>query len=458
MRRIVVVAAVVLLIAGLARAEEQFEDVVAAGELGVDTGRLEEAARLFEHAGAMSPERLGEIASDRAWVYVRMGNDAIVVNDIAAANRDFALASAIYPAYRDMLRAQWAYAKIAAANEDLDEATEHPRSADWQGIEGEIRSALELNPGDARTHFVFGTYYHMRGRIEKAKSEYLKALGGDEHGATSVDDLREEAAKVVRDRQFTLTLRPVYPPRTEAEDGEYMVYRKGPFVIYNHNMALAKRIAAVLEYDLSLAVLDGVLSPSDPFPEECKVYVFANEEQFRAAGGMEVWAGGQSKIMLQDGRLVSASMNLFQTTPELTESAVPHELTHVRLAASKFFSETTPLWLQEGIAESTESWFKKAVTAKGLMSAREADTLISLEELLQMREYPKDRASNIFYGESLAAVESLVKKGDKEQFWRFMTVLKDKGASMALGEVYGLTPADVEEMVLEWARTHAPPQ
>jgi hypothetical protein len=151
-------------------------------------------------------------------------------------------------------------------------------------------------------------------------------------------------------------------------------------------------------------------------------------------------------------------MNLFQTTPDLTESAVPHELAHVRLAASRHFFETMPLWLQEGIAESTESWFKRALMARGLMAAREAGTLISLEELFQMREYPKDKASDIFYGESLAAVESLVKKGGKEQFWRFMAALEDKGASMALGEVYGLTPVNVEDMVLEWASAHAPMQ
>jgi hypothetical protein len=435
---------------------DTFEEVVSQGQLCLDTGRLDEAASLFERAAALAPDRLEEIASDRAWVYVRMGNDALIHDDVKSADRSFSLAAAIYPEFKSVFREQWVYSVLSQANDALRYASEHKRQADWKSIEKDFRWAISMSPGEADAHYGLGNLYLFQGKNDLAKREFMAALGGKPVPANrSTSSLRDEVARGLAGRQYSFTLRPIYPPRAQSDPGPYEVFRQGPFIIHHHNAELARRVADVLQYDLTLPVLDGVITANDPFPDECNVYIFRNEEEFQATGGKEIWAGGQSKLTMRDGKLVSATMHLVQTTPELTESSAPHELTHVRTAAAGLPFDGIPLWIPEGIASSAESPYKKSIMATTLEKMREQGKLVSLLELFAMREYPKDRTSDIFYGESLAVVESLVDKYGKNPFRTFLNRLRVKDSAEAIREVYGLSAVDMEDMVLEWAAARA---
>ncbi len=433
-----------------------FDKTVEAARLALDTSRVEEAAQLFERAGAIAPERIGEIEQDRAWAYIRIGNDALITDDVEKADRSFAVAMAIYPGFKDVIREQWSYTRLYVVNEAITAASKDPRNADWKSIEKDLKWLIELAPKEKDPHYSLGVVYLFKGETEAARREFIAVLGAKAgEGDKSADTLREESAKKLEGRQYSFNLRPVYPPRMKAEPGPFQTLRKGGCVISHHNLDLAVRVAATMKYYRGLPVLDGVLTASDPFPEECKVYIYADEAQFQASGGKEIWAGGQSKMTILDGEVKSATIQLFQTTGELTESAVPHELTHVRLAASPYFYGTMPLWLQEGIASSSESEYKKSLHARVILQAFDDKRLISVEDLVKLAAYPTNNASDVFYAESVAIVESLVEKYGKEPFIEFMSQLQEKSGTEALRNVYGLSTVNVEDMALAWATKRA---
>jgi len=455
-------AALVLLVslcAGSAVAQDSFDHLVRQAQLALDTGRLDEAASLFERAATTDPARVGEIASDRAWAYMRLGNDAIVLGKNETADRYYTMAAAIYPEYKKIFIDQWTFTRLMQAKDALEEASRNPRRADWKSIEKDLTWVRSLKPGEADVHYLLGSLYEMQGKNDQARREFAAALGGKPVSRSkSLGALRNEVSRGLRGRRYVFELRPGYPPRQKSDPGPFQNYRRGRFVIHHHNIDLARRVGAVLEYYLTVPVLDGVLSSVDRFPDECNVYIFADEQEFQAAGGKEIWAGAQSKITVLNGRIVSAVIQLFQTTPELTESAVPHELAHLRLAMSTYFFAGMPLWLQEGVATSTESRHRKANAADTLAKARDQGILISLDELFAMKAYPKERTSEIFYAEGLAVAESLAGKYGKQEFQAFMTALRDNDAAAALRQVYGLTVVDIEDMVLEWATAHERPR
>ncbi len=144
------------------------------------------------------------------------------------------------------------------------------------------------------------------------------------------------------------------------------------------------------------------------------------------------------------------SIQLYQTAPELTESALPHELTHVRLAASPHFHEGLPLWLQEGVATSAESEQSRASKARKFLKAVAAGEAIPVTEVFAAKTYPAGDASDVFYAESLGIVESLVAEYGTRRFWDFADALAGGDQEAALASVYGLTPDGLARLLARW--------
>ena len=442
----------VLALAGAAMGQTRFDISAERARLAQDTGRIEEALKLFDEAESAAPGRAAELAPDRAWAYMRLGNLAIAAKDMKLADELFSRSFEIDPQFVESYSPQWVFARLTGINDAMSEASRQQRHSDWEALVEQVKWVLELAPDNLRAHFQLGLLYEYQNRGEDAKDEYATVIGGREGLANqSLESMREEARKAVYGMRFIMDLNtPVYPAWRKAEPGPWQVYRRGPFVIQHHNEALAKRIAAVLEYSLAQPVLGGVLTRNDPFPSECKVQVYPDENSYKRAG-TQMWAGGQSKFMVLDGKLQSATIQLYQTATELLESAAPHELTHVRLVASAHFYEGLPLWLQEGMASTAESQVKRTATVRALVEARNADRMIPIEDLMKMTTYPEgQQAVDVYYGESLAVVEGLVARHGKERFWRFVAALEREDQTGALMTVYRLKPIEAENLVLEW--------
>ncbi|MCD6404552.1 MAG: hypothetical protein J7M19_01850 [Planctomycetes bacterium] len=442
---------ILLVAAGAARVEAASRSILDNARLALDTGNPSEAASLFERALAAAPSYAEALAPERAWTYIKLGNEALKTEDLAAAEDYYSLASAIYPPYRDMFMPQWAFVKLRRVNEALRAASKDNAKTDWKALTREIRWIIHVNPDHRQAHFTLGILYEWQHKSQAARNCYINVIGGLPPGRDkSIAALREAAKKAASHRHYTFDLRPVFPPWRLSDPGPFQTYAQGPFIIHHHNEALARRLAEVFEYYLSRPALNGVLEANGPFPKECDVYVFRDEKAFQDSGGQEVWAGGQAKFHYMDGVLLSVKIQLFQTAPELTNSAAPHELAHVRLLAASPFVEGLPLWLQEGVATSTEPRNKKEMLAKALARARDAGTMMPFEKLMAAATYPKDVPNDVYYAESVATVESLVGHYGAERFWKFVKAIETVGQERALVAVYDLTDTDVENLILEW--------
>ncbi len=446
------VLVVLLVAAGTARAEATSRSMLDNARLALDTGNLNEAASLFERVLAAAPSYAEALASERAWTYIRLGNEALRTEDLAAAEDYYSLASAIYPPYRGIFMPQWTFVKLRRVNEALRAAAEDNAKTDWKALTREIRWIIRINPDNLQARFTLGILYEWQHKSQAARDCYIRVLGQPPLGRDkSLAALREAAKKIASHKHYTFNLRPVFPPWRLSDPGPFQVYRQGPFIIHHHNKALARRLADVLEYYLSRPALNGVLEANGPFPKECDVYVFPDEKTFQESGGQEIWAGGQAKFHYMDGVLLSVKIQLFQTAPDLTNGAAPHELAHVRLLAVSPFVEGLPLWLQEGVATSTEPRTKKDMLAKALARANDAGALMPFKDLMGAETYPKDVPNDIYYAESVAVVESLVERYGAKQFWQFVKAIETVGQEKALAKVYGLTGTDVENLILEWS-------
>ncbi len=129
---------------------------------------------------------------------------------------------------------------------------------------------------------------------------------------------------------------------------------------------------------------------------------------------------------------------------------MPHELAHVRFLAAAPYLEGLPLWVQEGVATSTETDYKKESLAKALRAAYESGGLMPFEQVMEAETYPQDYASELFYGECLAAVEKLLENYGQRRFRQYVEGAKSLGDFKALRAVYGLTPTQVEDLIVEW--------
>jgi len=450
-----VAVAALVLVAAAARAETDFDSLAKDGRLALDTGRVASAVKYFEQASAVEPARVAEIAPDRCWAYIRLGNDALMRKDRDSANSCYTLAYDLYPPFAKTFSRQWVFVRAYYVNEALVEAGRNPKRAPWPRINDMLRWCLKFDPTNPQIRYLYGSAQNLQNKPAEAKHAFLAVLGDSApRSNSSLKALSDAAMRRVSGMSFSIDMRPTNPLWEKSDPGPWQTLKSGPFTIHHHNAALAERIAAVMEYDLTQPILSGALTYHDPFPDECNVYIYPNRQAFKKSGETEKWAAGTSKFSFVDGKLQSASIQFFQTAPDLTESAVPHELAHVRLVASAHFAGGLPLWLQEGVATSAQSEFSKVNMARTLIEGRDNNHLISVVDLVNTEEYPEGDESDLYYGESLAIVESLVSRYGKDNFWRFVSILQHDDQVNALKRAYGMSPVRLEDLVLKWIEDH----
>jgi hypothetical protein len=156
---------------------------------------------------------------------------------------------------------------------------------------------------------------------------------------------------------------------------------------------------------------------------------------------------GHSRIGLKDGKVVSRRIDLRMDDPNLWLSTLPHEATHVILAGH-FGLHHLPRWADEGIAVLSESRERPRMHTQILPNARREGQLFRLETLIKLDDYPDARRVPIFYAQSVALVEFLVKRGGPVVLTRFIRDGLDSGHESALKKHYGYS--SFAELEQEW--------
>lgn len=178
----------------------------------------------------------------------------------------------------------------------------------------------------------------------------------------------------------------------------------------------------------------------------CQIVLHANDASYLA----EVGAGGAKTVASaltrrREGRIQLRKIDVRGNVPDHLNNALPHELCHVLLA--DHFQEV-PLWCDEGLALLLDPLEKQSAHARDLDVAAKRGDMISLDQLLDLRQYPPADQWAAFYGQSSSLARCLLQRGTPQQLLAFAEQQRSAGVNVALREVYGLN--GVAELHRHW--------
>jgi len=178
----------------------------------------------------------------------------------------------------------------------------------------------------------------------------------------------------------------------------------------------------------------------------CQIVLHLNDASYLA----EVGASGAKTVASaltrrREGRIQLRKIDVRGNAPDHLNNALPHELCHILLA--DHFQEV-PLWCDEGLALLLDPLQKQSAHAQDLDAAAMRGALISLEQLLDLRQYPAADQWAAFYGQSASVVRCLLQRGTPQQLLAFAERQRSAGVNVALREVYGIN--GVAELQRHW--------
>ena len=214
--------------------------------------------------------------------------------------------------------------------------------------------------------------------------------------------------------------------------------RSTNFVVEAPNLSIAQAVAEHAEtYRVKIAKA-WLGKELPPWPAPCPIRVKLTRGE----------AGGLTSFGFNHGRVTDQSMVVEGRIDRILASALPHEITHTIFAA--YFGGPMPRWADEGaslLSEDERERRRHDQIALDLLARRGE---ISLDQLFQVEEYPKDLMS--FYGQGYSISRFLIEIGGRPRFLYFVRDGLKSGWDAATRTHYGL--ADVHELDRAWRAWH----
>jgi hypothetical protein len=200
----------------------------------------------------------------------------------------------------------------------------------------------------------------------------------------------------------------------------------------------AKELAATLEANIERQRRAWQKEGTHPWQPKCVVVVHGTLAGYqRAIGNMRDASVGMSTFAVEKGKIMSRRIDLRCDADGWMNDALPHELTHLVLA-DVFDARPPARWIDEGLAVLAESGRKQDRRAAVLQRAIAGRATIPTTELLSLERIPAAAQRDLFYSQSASLAAYLVKREGAAEFCEFVRQSREKGADMALREVYGL--------------------
>ncbi len=212
------------------------------------------------------------------------------------------------------------------------------------------------------------------------------------------------------------------------------------------NLAEAKRLPEACEalrrqlHDTWLGAGAADWSP------RCDIVVHAGLSGYvRELGPESRNSSGCATIVIDRGNIGKRRVDLRADAADWLTTALPHELTHVVLAA-RFSEKQIPRWADEGIAILAEPATRQAVRRTAMQKALAHAPRFAAADLMSLRDYPAGDRRDAFYGQSASLVAYLIERDSPEKFLDFLQAGQRVGFERALSDVYqikSLTELDV---------------
>ncbi|MCC7085718.1 MAG: hypothetical protein IT427_12010 [Pirellulales bacterium] len=225
------------------------------------------------------------------------------------------------------------------------------------------------------------------------------------------------------------------------------------FLTYSTDALLAQQLARNCESkrdELAKRWLGEAESNSSWSNCRCCVVVHPTAAAYAAAVGHSgESSSGCSTVRVSGGRLVCRRIDLRADCTDPLTAALPHELTHIVLA-DKFLDRSLPRWADEGMAILADPPQTQSGHRRDAQSAMLSASSFSVDDLLQMTEYPPPTRQTAFYGQSAALARFLVDRGGHKKLVDFVDLSMAEGSDRALSAIYHISnTAELDQL---WRR------
>lgn len=175
------------------------------------------------------------------------------------------------------------------------------------------------------------------------------------------------------------------------------------------------------------------------------IYIHDSAEQYARIIRQGPGSPGHSQVGVDRGQITSRRVDLRYDGPDAANAIWPHERVHVCIA-DRFNDKQLPRWADEGCAVLYEPIEKRDAHVRNLQGKQ----LFPLKTLMTMTDYPPGPQWPLFYGESVALSDFLIKKKDFNTLLSFIEEAQKSGYDAALKKYYNLTFSELEIQFKKW--------
>lgn len=223
-------------------------------------------------------------------------------------------------------------------------------------------------------------------------------------------------------------------------------YRTKNFAVVGQTPEWAKAVAESAEKYRTVIAMNWLGRPIPDWPTPC---------QMTATAG-RLGPGGTTTFVYHDnGGPVTDFVSNIQGPPDrLMDSVLPHEITHMVLAAH--FRQPIPRWLDEGAASNVEHISEKTRHRQALLQFLRTGRGIAFNRMFAMTEYPPDMMP--LYAQGFSAVDYLIQNGGRQKFIKFAgDGMRTNNWTAALKSYYGIQDLGAfQNQWLAWVKGGSP--
>lgn len=311
-------------------------------------------------------------------------------------------------------RERWAYCKLHKVTQQLNQPSD--ASLDLVGLEQEVKEALTLAP-----RFDFG---------QKLLEQIAKRTGKPDVPTTPA------------------TPAPATAVQHLPAQGSWQIAESQHFRCHHQNKALAEQALGIAERTRE-AVCAKWLGGSFPNPwtSKCDLHLFPTGQMYAQSTGAPPESPGHSSINAspQDATQVQhRRVDLRCDHAHLLVAVLPHEVTHAVLAG-QVGHRPIPRWADEGLAVLSETYERIGRHLQPLPQTYMEGRAFSVEQLVNMEDYPEPSRMGCLYGQGVCLVQYLTDQKGPAEFIAFLRTSDQLGYEAALTRHYGFGLAELDK-------------
>lgn len=418
--------------AQVAAARERARGALAEGKRLCRERGLEAAVARLREALALDRSLEGEA---NPW----LGRACAEEGERAARSKEYARAAALFDEALRRVPTEGARLSRAVSTCRLGVALERMGAGDPAAAVLSLEAGCAADPASRAARFYLGVAHELCGAADVAAGHYRLALagtGGVVAGGDDIAPLRAAAA-------LAAAPLPVDPERflaaTRWEGPEKevpLVASRGKIEVRAHDAA---RGLAVLEAAERAA--REIVAWAGPEAAEVAVVVtvLPTQAAFREVTGSPESVHGVTRARPGDA-LRSRQVFTFADAADLLDTVVPHEMTHA--IAYGRARGVVPLWLNEGLAISSESERARRSRVSAFRRDLAAGKAMPLQEVVRLAGYPESARLDAYYQAAAALTSWLVESHGRGRAVELARRAAAIGLDRACEETLGLADAD----------------